>query len=226
MKFNERLKVIRREKNISQEKLAEIMNVSRQAVAKWESNSGYPDINNLITLSDFFKISLDQLIKSDTKDCSVKLESRTTFKEEIFLKFLVDAKQKTYAGNGKKEEIPSRPNSQDLKYSEGDYLYIDTFLGSENFSGQEAVWFKNDPIWSLNYYGRVIDEPFSGAFLKEVLSLVSIDNPFRAPLSYHNGAYSYHARIIGDINCFDGCEEIFYESNKVYECFFHGGIVK
>ena len=41
------------------------MNVSRQAVYKWENNKGYPDIENLIKLSELYNVTLDELIKGD-----------------------------------------------------------------------------------------------------------------------------------------------------------------
>ncbi|MCR1899691.1 helix-turn-helix domain-containing protein [Irregularibacter muris] len=63
MNFSERLRLLRKEKGLSQEKLAELLNVSRQSVSKWESGQSYPEIDKLITLSDLFKITLDDLIK-------------------------------------------------------------------------------------------------------------------------------------------------------------------
>ena len=66
----------------------------------------------------------------------------------------------------------SRPNSHDFEYVEGDFKYIDTYLGGEQFSGEEGLWKDDIPLWSMNYAGRVLDEGFSGKFLKEVLSLV------------------------------------------------------
>lgn len=56
MNFNEKLFKLRKDKGISQEGLAELMNVSRQAVAKWELGSYYPDVVNLIALSDILLI--------------------------------------------------------------------------------------------------------------------------------------------------------------------------
>ena len=49
------------------EKLIKKIFISRNAVAKWESDRGYPDIQNLITISEVFEISLDDLIKNDKK---------------------------------------------------------------------------------------------------------------------------------------------------------------
>lgn len=67
MNFNEKIKEIRKKQNLTQEQFAEKIFVSRNAVAKWESNRGYPDIQNLITISNVFGISLDELIKNDKK---------------------------------------------------------------------------------------------------------------------------------------------------------------
>jgi len=63
--LGERLQRLREEKNMSREDLAHEMNVSRQAVYKWENNKGYPDIENLIKLSEVYNITLDELIKGD-----------------------------------------------------------------------------------------------------------------------------------------------------------------
>ena len=48
MKFGENLKNIRKEKNMSQEQLAEKVNVSRQSVSKWETGESYPEMNNIL----------------------------------------------------------------------------------------------------------------------------------------------------------------------------------
>jgi len=63
--LGEQLQKLREEKKMSREELAGEMNVSRQAVYKWENNKGYPDIENLIKLSEFYNVTLDELIKGD-----------------------------------------------------------------------------------------------------------------------------------------------------------------
>ncbi|WP_407946254.1 helix-turn-helix domain-containing protein [Peribacillus butanolivorans] len=65
MELGEHLQKLREQKNMSREELAQEMNVSRQAVYKWENNKGYPDIENLIKLSELYEITLDELIKND-----------------------------------------------------------------------------------------------------------------------------------------------------------------
>lgn len=68
MNFKENLKKLRKEKNISQEQLAEKLNISRQAISKWESGKAYPDIDNLILLRDIFNVSLDELMVNEKTD--------------------------------------------------------------------------------------------------------------------------------------------------------------
>ncbi|MBY0064334.1 MULTISPECIES: helix-turn-helix domain-containing protein [Priestia] len=65
MNLGEQLQKLREEKKMSREELAGEMNVSRQAVYKWENNKGYPDIENLIKLSELYNVTLDELIKGD-----------------------------------------------------------------------------------------------------------------------------------------------------------------
>ncbi|MGF3067389.1 helix-turn-helix domain-containing protein [Facklamia sp. P12934] len=62
MQLGDKIKELRRKKEYSQEELAEKINVSRSAVAKWESNNGIPDITNLKKLSELFAMSVDTLI--------------------------------------------------------------------------------------------------------------------------------------------------------------------
>ena len=65
MNLGEKIKECRKQAGFSQEQLAERLNVSRQAITKWETNKGIPDIANLIAISDEFGLSLDELIKDD-----------------------------------------------------------------------------------------------------------------------------------------------------------------
>ena len=65
MSFAENLKLIRKERNLSQEELAEILEVSRQAVSKWEQGDGYPEVEKLLLLSSKLNISLDYLMSTE-----------------------------------------------------------------------------------------------------------------------------------------------------------------
>ena len=65
MSFAENLKLIRKERNLSQEDLAEILEVSRQAVSQWEQGDGYPEVEKLLLLSRKLNISLDNLMSTE-----------------------------------------------------------------------------------------------------------------------------------------------------------------
>ena len=60
--INENIRKLRREKNITQEKLAEHLNVSTQAVSKWERNESFPDMTMIIPIASYFGISTDELL--------------------------------------------------------------------------------------------------------------------------------------------------------------------
>ena len=66
MAFAENLKYIRKERNITQEQLAEILEVSRQAISKWESGGGYPETEKLIAISQKLNVSIDYLLNEKT----------------------------------------------------------------------------------------------------------------------------------------------------------------
>ena len=85
MKFGDNLKLLRKNKNMSQEELAERMNVSRQSVSKWETGDAYPEINNILQLCKVFNCKIndlvnDSIIDIDEMDEEVK-SSAVKFKE-------------------------------------------------------------------------------------------------------------------------------------------------
>lgn len=67
MDFQSQLQKLRKGKGMSQEDLAEKLGVSRQTVSKWEGGTAYPDMLNLMTISSFFDITIDALIKGEEK---------------------------------------------------------------------------------------------------------------------------------------------------------------
>ena len=65
MEFGEKLQALRKQKDLTQEELSEILFVSRTAVLKWESGRGYPNIDSLKAIAKFFGISIDELLSGD-----------------------------------------------------------------------------------------------------------------------------------------------------------------
>lgn len=87
MTLGEKLQELRKSKLMSQEKFAEVMNVSRQAVSKWELNQSYPEMDKLIEMSNYFNVSLDYLIKEQVNGVTSDLNIRSNDH--------LDAKKKT-----------------------------------------------------------------------------------------------------------------------------------
>ena len=86
MKFGENLKLIRNDKKISQEDLAERLGVSRQSVSKWETGENYPSMQNIMALCTIFKCKINELVHEDFTDINFLDEeikmSVVKFKEE------------------------------------------------------------------------------------------------------------------------------------------------
>ncbi|NLK94192.1 MAG: helix-turn-helix transcriptional regulator [Clostridiales bacterium] len=155
MKFNEKIQELRREKGLSQEKIADIMGVSRQSVAKWEAGNNYPEVDKLIELSNIFGVSIDKLLKDIEDECSKKEITKVDGIDEEIISFLCRAKKATYAGGGKETES-SRPNSHDLLYCEDNKKYIDTYIGSERFIGEEAIFYNDKKVYECIFHGGII----------------------------------------------------------------------
>ncbi len=87
MDFNNRLYQLRKQKGLSQEELANRLNVSRQTVSKWEVGDSTPDMEKLIAMSDLFDVSLDRLVmgKEDEEKppISAKSEFATVLNEKV-----------------------------------------------------------------------------------------------------------------------------------------------
>ena len=66
--FYEKLRYLRKQKSMSQEDLANKLDISRQSVSKWESGISMPDLENVIKLSEMFDVSLDYLLKDSKSD--------------------------------------------------------------------------------------------------------------------------------------------------------------
>ena len=68
MEFKNRLYELRKQKGLSQEELAGRLNVSRQTISKWEVGESAPDMDNLVSISELFGVSLDELVLDKTSE--------------------------------------------------------------------------------------------------------------------------------------------------------------
>ena len=114
MIFSEKLQLIRKSKGLTQEELAEKLEVSRQAVAKWESGQVYPDINNLIQISNLFNVTVDYLVKDQA--CIVSCVENVEPDIAKLIEFRLEANVNTYAAYMNETES-TRLDSHDFTYS-------------------------------------------------------------------------------------------------------------
>lgn len=84
MLFNEKISIIRKMNNLTQEEFAEELDVSRQAISKWENGTSVPDVYMLTRISDLYNLTLNQLIR-DEYDLPISQENKSAiegFEEE------------------------------------------------------------------------------------------------------------------------------------------------
>lgn len=84
MTFGERLYELRKDKNISQEELAELLDVSRQSISKWENDKAYPEMTRLLFMSEYFNVSLDYLMRGVKENENIQ-EATVTYKSRNLL---------------------------------------------------------------------------------------------------------------------------------------------
>ena len=108
-----RIRELRKQAKLSQEMMAEKIGVSRQAITKWETGLGVPDIENLVAIADLFKLSLDELmgrdIEHETLAKDYLYESITEYdidgKKDFDISFMGANKLKLYAYEGEKVKV-------------------------------------------------------------------------------------------------------------------------
>ena len=97
MSFGENLRNVRKKKNITQEDLAEILGVSRQAISKWESDNGYPETEKLLVISEVLNISIDSLLHGgSTLDVKQEIAEVESVKASNKL-YIIDANKRKLA---------------------------------------------------------------------------------------------------------------------------------
>ena len=83
MNFSNNLKKLRKEKGLSQEELAEKLNVSRQSVSKWESGATYPEMDKVLLICKLFNCNINEIMHEDVSEISSARESKNIFNKYI-----------------------------------------------------------------------------------------------------------------------------------------------
>ena len=85
MEFNEKLQKLRTGEKLTQEELAEKLYVSRTAISKWESGRGYPSIDSLKAIAQYFHITIDELIGGEEMITLVEKDIEASNKKHLYL---------------------------------------------------------------------------------------------------------------------------------------------
>lgn len=144
--------------------------------------------------------------------------------------FIVAAKAAAYVGGGRLLKS-SRPNSHDIGFERGKRRYLDSYFGGANFLGQETVWQEEQPVWAMNYYGRIlradlIDANVAGQVIKEALGELYLQGRFLGGFNWRRAAHGYEDENTGNIENFSGTERIIISQVEVYRLDYHGGLIK
>jgi hypothetical protein len=149
---------------------------------------------------------------------------------EALEKFIVRAKAATYVGSGAKS-LSHRPASHDLEYHEAEFDYLDSYFGGSDFIGEEVVYYSEQPVWAMNYYGRILEPSRitaaeAGRVIKESLIKMYQSGRFLGDFEHTTVHGIYTDTNKGDFTSFTGKEWITRDSMVVYELYYHGGLIK
>ena len=88
MNIGEQINNLRKQHGLSQDDFANLFNVSRQTISNWENGKSYPDLEMIIKVSDYFKISIDELLKNDVQTVK-KIDNEKKAKKKYLILLLV-----------------------------------------------------------------------------------------------------------------------------------------
>jgi hypothetical protein len=144
--------------------------------------------------------------------------------------FIVRAKAATYVGNAE-QVAPCRLGSHDLRFSDGEWAYHDSYFGGSDFIGEEVVYFGEKPVWAMNYYGRILRDDIlsaaeAGQMIKASLSRMYQDGRFLGGFEHTENDLIYIDTSEGNADSFHGHEFIRRGQEVAYELLYHGGLIR
>lgn len=172
MRLGQTITEIRKERNMTQEEFARIFHVTRQTVSNWEKEKNYPDLETLIFMSEEFHISLDVMLKEDTKmvkklNKEIKFSKRMKKNIFLILSAVLIVLLVSFAGWG--IVWHNTKKSLEAKFEDG--------VESNGFQFDEQ----------LGYYKKVIDQDSYFTLPNQ-----SMPEYFDFVLHFHNKVLDYH----------------------------------
>ena len=143
--------------------------------------------------------------------------------------FLVEAKKSTYASGNESVKNKNVDGSTSFMFQSDDFNYYDNYFGGEPYGGREVVFYKNEPVFMMVYYGSV-DKDVSDlsevyGVLRKALLLIPADYPYRGPSEVIEGGYKYKNNYLGEVDNFSGEESIECNGKIIYRAKYLGGFV-
>lgn len=144
-------------------------------------------------------------------------------------KFLVEAKKSTYADGDTAQKTINKDKSTTLVFESGNWKYQDNYFGGEPYGGREVVFFEDNPVYIMTYYGQVYDSVSNVRrvydILMAALTLIPEINPYRGPEEYNSGNLTYKNKFTGKIDNFFGREIITENGKEIYKARYAGGFI-
>lgn len=187
MRLSEKIHILRNRYGYSQENLADLCKVSRQAISKWESNLAFPEIEKLIFLSKLFNISVDVLIKDElgidakveNHSCHRINENNSTgyfegllIKESISDESILDILNINKVELWKTETIPKYWTALYFTSSDIDLpnKFSKVLISDENYGGNWYVDFKHENTKYIVFKNKILSYQIGNELEKEKVS--------------------------------------------------------
>ncbi len=149
---------------------------------------------------------------------------------EALEQFIIHAKKTTYVGGGQKL-LSYRLDSKDLQFFDGDWAYHDSYVGENDFMGEEVVYYQKTAVWGMNYFGYILKSENilstqAGEVIMKSLSAMYSEGRFLGGFEYQVDPFTYVDTNTGNLCRFRGKEQISCNNEVVYELVYHGGLIR
>ena len=149
------------------------------------------------------------------------------------INFLCEANLAGYASGSETSSKKQTDKSTTITHQNGDWLFHDNYFGGEPYGGREVIFYQNQPVFIMTYYGRISDRSVNSkniySFLRKALQLFPKSTPFRGPEKLEETIdgqdFKYENKWQGQIDYFSGQEKIFINGKEVYDASYTGGLV-
>lgn len=145
--------------------------------------------------------------------------------------FIIEAKAACYAGGASHARVPCRTRSHDILHERNEFRYMDSYFGGTDFLGQEVVWIDDEPVWAMNYYGRItvptlLSGTRAGNIIKSALTALYQQGRFLGGFAFQHADGEYVDETVGDHCSFRGIERILVNDRLAYQLDYQGGLIK